>query len=140
MHVEVVMPPSGSPIPDEFWAILEKKAYAHIASIGPNGAPQSNPVWFEWDGERLLFSTIKSRAKYKNLTARPQVAASILDPDEPYLCLELRGVAEIDEDPDKGKAFINRMAHKYTGQDFGDRPGEERVIVAIRPDRTLTHS
>ncbi|MEA2507249.1 MAG: uncharacterized protein QOH48_1867 [Actinomycetota bacterium] len=131
---------SGSLVPDEFLAILEKKAYAHIATIGPDGAPQSNPVWFEWDGQRLLFSTIKARAKYKNLTARPAVAASILDPDEPYRCLELRGVAEIDEDPDKGKAFINKMAHKYTDQDFGDRPGEERVIVAIRPHRMLPHS
>jgi PPOX class probable F420-dependent enzyme len=138
--VEVVMVRSGASVPDEFFAILEKKAYAHIATIGADGAPQSNPVWFEWDGDRLLFSTIKSRAKYKNLAARAAVAASILDPDEPYRCLELRGVAEIDEDPDKGKAFINQMSHKYTGQDFGDRPGEERVIVAIRPNRMLTHS
>jgi PPOX class probable F420-dependent enzyme len=134
------MVPSGAGVPDEFLAILEKKGYAHIATIGADGSPQSNPVWFEWEGGRLLFSTIKSRAKYRNLTARPAVAVSILDPDEPYRCLELRGVAEIDEDPDRGKAFINRMAHKYTGRDFDERPGEERVVVAIRPHRMLTHS
>jgi PPOX class probable F420-dependent enzyme len=127
-------------LPDEYAAILSKNAYALIATVTADGSPQSNPVWFEWDGSRLLFSTIKSRAKYKNLKARPAVAASILDPDEPYLCLELRGVVEIDEDPDRGKAFINKMSHKYTGEDFGDRPGEERVIVAIRPHRMLTHS
>jgi PPOX class probable F420-dependent enzyme len=127
-------------VPQEFAGILQKNGYAHIASIGPDGSPQSNPVWFEWDGSHLLFSTIKSRAKYKNLKARPEVAVSILDPDEPYRCLELRGVAEIDEDPVKGKAFINKMSLKYTGEDFGDRPGEERVVVAVRPERMLTHS
>jgi PPOX class probable F420-dependent enzyme len=127
-------------LPDEYAAILNKNAYAHIASVAAGGSPQSNPVWFEWDGSRLLFSTIKSRAKYKNLKARPAVAVSILDPDEPYRCVELRGVVEIDEDPVRGKAFINKMAHKYTGEDFGDRPGEERVIVAVRPQRMLTHS
>jgi PPOX class probable F420-dependent enzyme len=130
----------GASVPEEFFAILRKKAFAHIATIGADGSPQSNPVWFEWDGGRLLFSTIKSRQKYKNLKARPAVAASILDPDEPYRGVEIRGAAEIDEDPERGKAFINRMAHKYTGQDFGDRPGEERVIVAIRPRRMLAHS
>ncbi|HEX3327204.1 MAG TPA: PPOX class F420-dependent oxidoreductase [Actinomycetota bacterium] len=127
-------------LPDEYAAILHKNAYAHIATVAADGSPQSNPVWFEWDGSRLLFSTIKSRAKYKNLKARPAVAVSILDPDEPYLCLELRGVAEIDEDPVRGKAFINKMSHKYTGEDFGDRPREERVIVAVRPHRMLGHS
>lgn len=134
------MVPSGASVPDEYSAILEKNAYAHVATVAPDGSPQSNPVWFEWDGSRLLFSTIKSRQKYKNLKARPEVAVSILDPDEPYRCLELRGVAEIDEDPVKGKAFINKMSHKYTGEDFGNRPGEERVIVAVRPTRMLAHS
>jgi PPOX class probable F420-dependent enzyme len=127
-------------LPDEYAAILRKNAYAHIATVAADGSPQSNPVWFEWDGSRLLFSTIKSRAKYKNLKAHPAVAVSILDPDEPYLCLELRGVAEIDEDPVRGKAFINKMSHKYTDEDFGDRPGEERVIVTVRPHRMLGHS
>lgn len=134
------MEPNAASLPERFSDILRKNAYAHIATVAADGSPQSNPVWFEWDGRRLLFSTIKSRQKYKNLKARPAVAASILDPDEPYLGLELRGIAEIDEDPEKGKAFINRMAHKYTGEDFGDRPGEERVIVAIRPHRMLPHS
>jgi PPOX class probable F420-dependent enzyme len=134
------MEPNRVSAPEPFAGILHKNAYAHIATIGPDGSPQSNPVWFEWDGGCLLFSTIKSRAKYKNLKARPEVAVSILDPDEPYRCLELRGVAKIDEDPVKGRAFINKMAQKYTGEDFGDRPGEERVIVAVRPERMLTHS
>ena len=134
------MEPITSGLAEEFTSILYKNAYAQIATVAADGSPQSNPVWFEWDGTSLLFSTIKARAKYKNLKARPAVAASILDPDDPYLCVELRGVAEIDEDPDNGKAFINRMARKYTGQDFESRPGEERVVVSIRPRRLLSHS
>ncbi|MEA2508756.1 MAG: hypothetical protein QOG21_838 [Actinomycetota bacterium] len=129
---------SETTVPDDFAQILQKKAFAHIASIAADGSLQSNPVWFDWDGSRLLFSTVKSRQKYKNLKARPAVAVSILDPDEPYRYLELRGDAEIDEEPEAAESFINRMSQKYTGEDW-DRPGQERVIVAVRPRRILTY-
>jgi PPOX class probable F420-dependent enzyme len=126
-----------TPIPEHRRDILEKKGYAHIATIGPNGEPQSSPVWYGWDGTQLKFSTTKARQKYKNLVRNPRVSASILDPDDPYRYLEIRGVAEIEEDPDK--AFIEEMARKYLGKDYPwHRPDEERVVVKIRPRHATT--
>jgi PPOX class probable F420-dependent enzyme len=128
-----------SSVPEEFADILQKNGFAHIATIAEDGSLQSNPVWFEWEGGRLLFSTTKGRQKYKNLKARPVAAVSILDPDQPYRYIELRGTADIDDDPQTSKALIHRLATKYTGQSFGERPEEERVIISITPERVLTY-
>jgi PPOX class probable F420-dependent enzyme len=119
-------------IPEQHRAILQTKGFAHVATIGPHGEPQSTPVWFDTDGERLLISLTKTRQKYKNLQADRRVAVSITDPENPYHSLELRGTASFTDDPDK--AFINRLSNKYLGKDYPwNQPGDERVVVAIEP-------
>lgn len=124
-------------IPDSHRDLLESKALAHVATIGPDGEPQSNPVWFDWDGELLVFSQTTGRQKYRNLQREPRLAVSIVDPANPYRYLELRGrVVEIADD--EGNAFINGMAKKYLGQDEypWHQPGDHRVVVKVRPERT----
>lgn len=124
-------------IPATHADLLESTALAHVATIGPKGEPQSNPVWFGWDGENVLFSQTKGRQKYHNLQRDPRVALSIVDPANPYRYLEIRGkVLRIDEDPDL--TFINSMAQKYLKQDKypWHRPGEERVVIVVAPEKT----
>jgi PPOX class probable F420-dependent enzyme len=126
-----------SMIPNSHKDILESTALAHVATIGPSGEPQSNPVWFDWEGEHVKFSQTKSRQKYRNVKRDPRIALSIVDPEDPYRYLEIRGVVErIDEDPDL--AFINSMSKKYRGEDKyqNHRPGDERVVVFVRPEHT----
>src|SRR5689334_2680702 len=102
-------------IPSTHADLLSSKALAHIATLGPKGEPQSSPVWFDFDGEHLRFSLTKDRQKYANLLHDPRIAISLVDPENPYRYLELRGVVErIDEDPDF--AFIDSMSLKYLGQ------------------------
>ena len=128
---------SSGPIPDGYKDLLESKALAHVSTIGPNGEPQNNPVWFGWDGEHLLFSQTTTRQKYKNLQRDTRVALSIVDPANDYRYLELRGrVVRIDPDPDK--AFIDSMAQKYLGQEKypWNRPGDERVVMIVSVEHT----
>lgn len=130
---------SDSLIPASHADILETTALAHVATIGANGAPQNNPVWFGWDGTHLMFSQRTDRQKLRNVRARPQVAVSIVDPADPYRYLEIRGtVTDIVDDPDK--AFINSMAQKYLDVPINpwEQPGEQRVVVKIRPDSTTS--
>ena len=130
-------PQTETPIPESRRDILEKKGFADIATIGPHGEPQTSPVWYGWDGTHLKFSTTKARQKYKNLVRNPRVSASIVDPDDPFRYLEIRGVAEIEDDPDK--AFIDEMARKYLGKDYPlNQADEERVVVKIRPKHATT--
>lgn len=126
-------------IPEKFHDILHSKALAFVATIGPKGEPQNNPVWFDWDGTHLLFSQTKARQKYRNVQREPRVSMTIVDPENPYRYLEVRGtVARINDDPDM--AFIDAMAKKYLGQDTYPyhQPGDERVVVVVEPEH-ITH-
>ena len=124
-------------IPASHADLLDLPALAHVATIGPDGAPQNNPVWFGWDGTHVLFSQTTGRQKYRNLQRQPQVALSIVDPANPYRYLEVRGtVEEIVDDP--GHAFINSMAKKYIDQDVypWHQTGDHRVVVKVRQTHT----
>lgn len=117
--------------------LLESNALAHIATIGPNGEPQVNPVWFGWDGQHVRFSQTTGRQKYRNVQREPRLALSIVDPANPYRYLEIRGrVVAIEPDPELD--FINSMAKKYLGQDRypWHRPGDERVVIVVEPEHT----
>lgn len=126
-----------SVIPESHADILEQPVLAHVATVGPNGEPQNNPVWFGWDGENVLFSQTTQRQKYRNVQDETRVALSFVDANNPYRYLEIRGeVARIDPDPDN--AFINSMAKKYMNEDVypWHQPGDERVVVVVRPQHT----
>jgi PPOX class probable F420-dependent enzyme len=125
-------------IPEQYADVLESTALAHVATLGPDGAPQSSPVWFGWDGTHLRFAQVTGyRQKVRNLEREPRVALSIVDPANPYRYLEVRGAVERIE-PDPEGAFIDAMARKYLGQErySWGKPGEEWVVVVIRPERT----
>ncbi|MGF1472833.1 MAG: PPOX class F420-dependent oxidoreductase [Rubrobacteraceae bacterium] len=124
-------------IPEGYRDLLETTALIHVATIGPNGEPHSNPVWFDWDGEHLKFSQTKTRQKHKNVNRDPRIAVSLVDPENPYRYLEIRGeVAKIEEDPNRD--FINALAKKYLGMDEYPyhRPGDERVVHHVKPLHT----
>ena len=127
-----------SPIPADLADLLESTALAHVATIGPDGAPQVNPVWFDWDGRYLRFSQTTQRQKVRNLRRDPRIALSIVDPNNPQRYLELRGVvASIEPDPDL--AFVDKVTRKYMGRERDpswNPPGEERVVVVVEPRHT----
>lgn len=116
-------------------AVLRKPAFGHVATLGPDGSPQSSPVWIDWDGEFLRFSQTTTRQKLQNLRRDGRISVSATDPDDPYMYVEVRGVVDRVEE-DRDKAFINQMAQKYLGTPYPwDNPDEERVIVCVRPER-----
>ncbi|MGB3683046.1 MAG: PPOX class F420-dependent oxidoreductase, partial [Rubrobacteraceae bacterium] len=131
------MTTEGSRIPEGYEDLLKTNALVHVATIGPDGEPQNNPVWFDWDGEHVKFSQTKTRQKYKNVSREPRLALSIVDPENPYRYLEIRGeVKKVEEDPDN--EFINAMAGKYLGLDEYPyhQPGDERIVVYVEPEHT----
>ncbi len=124
-------------IPESHLDLLESKALAHVATIGPNGGPQVNPVWFGWDRKHLKLSQTTTRQKTKNLERDERIAISIVDPENPYRYLEIRGrVVNVEPDPDK--AFIDEMANKYLGKEKypWNQPGDERVVMVVEPEHT----
>ena len=123
-------------IPQEFRDLLTKKAFAHLATIMPDGSPQVTPVWIDFDGGHVRINSAKGRIKDKNMRRNGRVALAIQDPDNPYRYLAVRG--RVEEITEAGAdAHIDSLAKKYLGQDrYPHRqPGEVRVIYRIRPER-----
>jgi PPOX class probable F420-dependent enzyme len=129
--------PQRAEIPQRARELFDGQNHATIATIDPGGGPQTSLVWAKTDGGDVLFSTIKGRRKYANLTRNPQVSALVYEAGDPYTYAEVRGTATIIDDPQA--ELINELALKYTGQPFGERPGEQRVIVRIRPHRVVLY-
>jgi PPOX class probable F420-dependent enzyme len=102
-------------IPTSHLDLLTSTALANVATIGPDGAPQVNPVWFDWDGTNLRFGQITTRQKVRNLRRDPRLAVSIVDPANPARYLEIRGVARLV--PDSEAELTDRLAKKYLGLD-----------------------
>jgi hypothetical protein len=126
-------------IPESHADLLGKKGFAHVATLQPDGAPQLSVVWFEWDGEHVLFSTDRKRQKMRNVGRDPRVAILITDPENPYRYLELRGrIERVDPDPQAELADV--LARKYLGKPFDiPLPDVGRVRVAFRPEHATTY-
>jgi len=118
-------------IPESHADIFEKKSFAHVATIDDD-QPQVTPVWVEYDGSHVVINSAKGRKKDRNMRDNGAVAVSVQDPDNPYRYIGLQGkVVEITEEG--GYDHINRLSHKYTGNDYPKNPGEVRVIYKIAP-------
>jgi PPOX class probable F420-dependent enzyme len=123
-------------IPERYKDLFQKKAFAHLATLQPDGSPQVTPVWCDYDGAHVLVNSARGRQKDKNMRRNPKVALSIMDPDNPYRYLEVRGrVVEITEEG--ADEHIDKLAKKYLNVDRYPyrRPGEVRVIYKIKPER-----
>src|SRR5580658_4511518 len=108
---------ASTTIPEKFLPVLtEKKALAHLATLMPDGSPQVTPVWFLYEKGKFLVNTARGRVKDRNMKQNARVALSIVDPDNAYAHLAVRG--KIISAPEEGAdASIDALAKKYLGQD-----------------------
>jgi hypothetical protein len=111
--------------------------FATLATIGRDGGPQLTEVWFLYEDGDLKVSLNTARLKTRNLKARPQCSLFVLDLENPYRYLDVRGLARIE--PDEDYAFADRVGAKYGGSDLRehDGPGEARVVVTIDPENVF---
>ena len=124
-------------IPEEYHDLFERETFAHFATMMPDGTPQVTPVWVDYDvdANRVLVNTARGRRKEKNVRRNPKVSLSMVDPENPYRFVSVRG--EVDELTEEGAVeHINALARRY--MDVEEYPGlddEEgaRVQIRIRP-------
>jgi len=122
-------------LPDDARELFNRKNFAHITSLMPDGSPQASPVWCEAVGNDVVINVDASTIKAKNFRREPRVAVSIVDQEKPYEAVFIRGhVTEIR--PDSEGKHIDALAKKYLGLDEYPfhTPTEERLTVIITPD------
>lgn len=105
---------------------------AWATTLRPDGTPHSTVVWADVDGDDVIFNTAVGRAKERHLRANPQVAVSVLDPQNAWHYSSVSGSAELTTED--GDAVIDRLAQKYMGVETYPfrQPGEQRVTVRVR--------
>ncbi|MFQ3293418.1 MAG: PPOX class probable F420-dependent enzyme [Halobacteriales archaeon] len=128
-------------IQDSFLDLFEQKSFAHFATVMPDGTPQVTPVWVDYDetDDRVLVNTMQGRQKERNVQRQSKVGLSIIDPDDPYRYVSVRG--EVETVTQEGAVdHINELAHRYMGQEYPNLEDESgpRVVMRIRPDRVVT--
>ena len=110
--------------------LVDGKNYAVLATVNPDGSPQSSVVWVGRDGGDLFFSTVEGRVKYRNMVRDPRVSVTVIDSADPENYVELRG--RVSMTPDIGRRVDAQLSWKYDGKDpDADRPGAVRVVVRM---------
>ena len=125
----------GIPLSDDVKALIRGANFAHLATLLPDGSPQSAPVWVDCEGDRVLIATGEGSLKARNTRRDARVALSVVAFDNPYVEAQLRGrVAERWTDADF--KIMDRIARKYTGKEFPMRQNpDQRVVLVIEVER-----
>lgn len=127
----------GREIPESHMDLFDKRAFASLATLMPDGSPQVTPVWVMYEPPYVVINSAKGRVKDRNMRRDPRVALSIQDPDDAYRYLGLQGrVVEITEED--GPEVIHQLSRKYTGHDYTIAPGATRVTYRIEVDNAWT--
>jgi PPOX class probable F420-dependent enzyme len=127
------------PIPQSHIDLLEKPIVAAFATTLPNGTPQVTAVWFHYEGGHLYVNTAAGRLKDRAVRANPYVALMVIDPQDPYRYIQVRGpVIEMNEA--EGAAHINFLSHRYEGKDYDLPAGQQRVRYTILPEHVDCHN
>ena len=127
-----------SSFPETYLDLFQKKSFGAFTTLMPDGSPQTTPVWVDYQDGDIWVNSALGRQKDKNVRRDPRVAVTIIDADNPYRYVEIRGtVKEITQsgaDP-----HINAMAKKYLDQDTYPfrQPGEQRVLYKIAIDKAV---
>jgi PPOX class probable F420-dependent enzyme len=115
-------------------ALIDRPNFAHLATLMADGSPHSVPVWVGREGDRLVVCTSEGSLKGRNTRRDPRVALSLVDFDDPYEEVQLRGRV-VERRPDPDLAVMDPVSHKYIGKPFPMRGREGRVALVIEVDR-----
>ena len=122
---------------DEQARLLQGPNFATVATVNPDGSPQLSIVWIDWDGRHVLFNTAVGRVKPRNLERDPRVSVLVIDREDGYHWVAVRGTAELTTEG--ADEHIDKLARKYTGQGWQVKPGEQRLLCSFRPEHVSAY-
>jgi PPOX class probable F420-dependent enzyme len=118
-------------------ALLDEPNLAFLATLNEDGSPQLSPVWIDREDETLLVNTAIGRTKDRNMRRDPRVAVSVVDREDDYRKIDVRGRVVDVRDGEEAERHIDALARKYLGEETYPwrKATERRVLFKIRPDR-----
>ena len=117
-------------LPQSAKKLLDDANFVVVATSNTDGSPQTSVLWATYEGDELLLSTIQGRKKETNWLKDPRVSVLILDRDDMYSYVEVRGSVAMSTDG--GPELIERLSQLYTGQSYTGDEGTDNVRVVVR--------
>lgn len=117
--------------------LLDAANFVVVATSNTDGSPQTSVLWSTYDGDDLLLSTTQGRKKETNWLKDPRTSVLILDRNNPYSYVEVRGTVSMTTDG--GPELIQRLSQVYTQQPYAGDEGTDniRVVVRVSPSKVL---
>jgi len=110
--------------------VLSGTRTAKLATVRADGRPHVAPVWFDLDGNGLIFMTGVSTVKGKNILRDPRVMVSIDDEQPPFAFVLIEGTAIANElAPVELLPWSTRIAKRYMGADQAERLGKRNAVA-----------
>ena len=129
----------GISLSEEALRLVDGRNYAVLATVNPDGSPQTSVVWIGRDGTDLLFSTVEGRVKHRNMLRDPRVSVTVIDSADPENYVELRGTVSMT--PDVGRRVDTELSWKYDSRDpAADRPGAVRVVIRMTVEKAAGYA
>lgn len=110
--------------------LLSRPNFAHLATLMPDGSPNTTPVWIGVRGDQVLIGTGEGSLKVRNLRRDPRLALSVVDFHNPYEEVQIRGHVVEFRDDSKFE-IMDEISRKYTGKEFPWRDPAGRVALII---------
>jgi PPOX class probable F420-dependent enzyme len=118
----------------ELKQLLDARAFAVLATLNPDGTPQTSVIWAARDDDVLIFTTHDRRRKARNLRRDPRASATVFALDDPYRSADIQGTVELVDDPEAVLSI--ELTRRFVGQDPPpDPPGSHRLIARLTPER-----
>ena len=119
-------------LPENVRALFQGPNYAHVATLLPDGAPHTVPVWVDLEGSRIAFLTSPGSRKALNLERDSRIAISVTDQARPFVMAQVRGRVSGRVDGEAGWRIIDGISRKYTGQPYPLRT--DRIVFLVEPE------
>jgi PPOX class probable F420-dependent enzyme len=122
--------------------LLERPHTAKIATVRKDGRPHVVPVWFDLDGDEVVFTTWHRSVKARTLRRDPRVCICVDDERAPFAYVMLEGTATLSDHPEQLKSWATRIAARYMGPEqaeaYGARNGVAgELLVRVHPSAVV---
>ena len=127
-------------LPEAAKKLLDEPQLAHFVTLMKDGSPQVTPVWVTHDGNNVIVNTAEGRQKPRNLRRDPRVAVSVVDKNNPFRYVLVRGRVANIVGGEEAWQSIEALSQKYNGRPYPRREGEERLMIKIEPEHVTVRS
>lgn len=121
-------------LPEDVLALLRGPNPCFVATLMPDGSPQTTETWVDTDGSHVVINSVEGFQKVRNLRRDPRVSVAVADAGRPSRYVAVRGRV-VDITPEGAVEHIESLSRRYLGGPypwFGGS-GQTRLIVRIAP-------